>query len=69
MSDQELPTRITSALRSSPYRALHAVEAEVTRGQVLLRGQVRSYYEKQLAQAAVMRIDGVRSLKNEVQVA
>lgn len=67
-SESELPIRVSSALRNSPYRALHAVQADVQAGTVRLHGQVRSFYEKQLAQIAVMQVEGVRHLRNEVEV-
>lgn len=36
---------------------------------VRLRGRVRTYYQKQLAQAAALSVAGFRRLENEVEVA
>ena len=39
-----------------------------SRGVVTLRGRVSSYYQKQLAQTAAMRVAGVEQLENQVEV-
>jgi osmotically-inducible protein OsmY len=36
---------------------------------VILRGVVRSYFQKQMAQEAVRRISGVEEIHNELEVA
>jgi osmotically-inducible protein OsmY len=38
-------------------------------GVVVLQGEVQSFYEKQLAQEVVRRIDGVQRVENEIEVA
>lgn len=39
-----------------------------TDGQVTIRGQVHSYFEKQMAQEAVRQIQGVTGIENELDV-
>jgi osmotically-inducible protein OsmY len=68
-SDSELRRRVRQELSASGYRALRDVAVDVHLGLVTLRGTVTNYYEKQLAQAAAMRVDDVESLRNEIVVA
>jgi osmotically-inducible protein OsmY len=55
-------------LRDSPYNAIRQVSCECKHGVLFLRGRVFSFHEKQMAQEAVARIDGVTQVVNEVQV-
>jgi osmotically-inducible protein OsmY len=56
-------------LRAAPYIFLHDVRCEYRQGLLILRGQVASYYEKQLAQEAVAGSVGVAQVVNEIEVA
>jgi hypothetical protein len=56
------------ALRNSPYLALRNVTCECRDGVLTLRGCLPTYYLKQVAQAVVARLDGVRVVVNEIQV-
>jgi osmotically-inducible protein OsmY len=58
-------------LERSGYSALSRVRCEFHResGVVHLGGAVRSYYLKQLAQELVVDVDGVRGVKNQIDVA
>lgn len=46
-----------------------SIDLSATHGVVLLQGEVQSYYEKQLAQEVVRRIDGVKRVENQIEVA
>ena len=58
-------------LRGSAYSALRRVCYEFQResGVLHLRGAVRSFYLKQVAQELVVDIDGVRLVNNQINVA
>jgi hypothetical protein len=56
------------ALRSSPYLALRNVACDCRGGVLTLRGCLPTYYLKQVAQAVVSRIDGVRQIVNDIEV-
>jgi hypothetical protein len=56
------------ALRSSPYLVLRNVACQHHDGVLTLRGCLPSYYLKQVAQAVVAPIEGVRLVVNEIQV-
>ncbi|NBO90767.1 MAG: BON domain-containing protein [Planctomycetia bacterium] len=55
-------------LRSNSYLALKNVSCEFREGVLTLRGYLPSYYLKQMAQAAVARIEGVDRVVNEIEV-
>jgi hypothetical protein len=59
---------VLNLLRSSGYAALRGLRCEVTEAVVVVRGVVPSYYLKQVAQAAVLRLDGIRGVRNLVEV-
>jgi osmotically-inducible protein OsmY len=56
-------------LRAHPYLALQRVSCECRDGVLVLRGRLPTYYLKQIAQALVAGIDGVRQVDNQVEVA
>ncbi len=55
-------------LRNSPYRDIRAVVCEYDHGVLLLKGRLPSFYHKQLAQEAVVRVSGVSQVINEIEV-
>ena len=55
-------------LRDSPYNDMRRVSCECKHGVLFLRGRLFSFYEKQVAQETVARIDGVAQVVNEVEV-
>jgi osmotically-inducible protein OsmY len=55
-------------LCNSPYMAVRTVSCDFENGVLLLRGRLRSFYHKQLAQETVRRLAGVRQIVNETEV-
>jgi len=55
-------------LRTHSYLALKSISCEYLNGVMILRGCVESYYLKQVAQAAVVRLPGVQRIDNQIQV-
>jgi hypothetical protein len=55
-------------LRASAYREVRAVWCECQADVLVLRGQVSSFYLKQVAQESVKHLAGVQSLINCVKV-
>jgi osmotically-inducible protein OsmY len=51
-----------------PHLAMQRLWCEFDRGRLFLRGQVPSFYFKQLAQEAVAGMAGVRQVVNEIEV-
>jgi len=63
-----LSDRVLTALERNPYFSGRNLYFEADEGRVRLRGVVRSYFQKQMAQEAVRRIDGVSEILNELEV-
>ena len=55
-------------LRSSRYSALKHVSCDYQGGVLVLRGCLPTYYLKQVAQAVVARVEGVRQVVNDIEV-
>jgi len=55
---------IRRTLDSLGYRDLALLDYEVLAGRVIIRGVVRSYYLKQMAQEAVRQVPGVKGIRN-----
>ena len=60
--------RVHSALSANPYVPRQQVQFEESGGRVVLTGSVRSFYEKQMAQEAIRRLDGVQLIDNLLEV-
>jgi osmotically-inducible protein OsmY len=61
--------RIHEALTANPHLpSCRQVRVEAADGRVVLKGSVRSFFEKQMAQEAVRRIDGVQKIDNLLEV-
>lgn len=65
---RETEERASSILRQDPRLAHREIYCHAEAGRLILRGWVRSFFEKQLVQEALRRLDGVREIHNQVQV-
>ncbi len=65
---EPLSDRVDFALETSPYLLHRSLRFETDMGRVVLRGKVASYFQKQMAQEAVQRIDGVEAVDNLLEV-
>jgi len=63
-----LDDRVLVALERNPYIAGRNLRFETSQGRVTLRGVVASYFQKQMAQEAIRRVDGVAEITNELEV-
>ncbi len=68
-ADSSLATRVSSAIQSNPHLIRRRVHFETQGGRVVLRGTVGTYYQKQMAQEALRRLDGVEQIENNLEVA
>ncbi len=66
--DHDLERRVASFLASRHMASLRKLEIEAREGVVTLRGQVHSFYEKQVSHLCCRRVAGVRSLIDAVDV-
>ena len=60
--------RASSAIERHPHLKAHRVCIETEEGRVTLRGVVNSYYQKQMAQEALRRLEGVHHIDNHLEV-
>jgi osmotically-inducible protein OsmY len=63
-----LADRVDSVITASPYLAGRSLRFETQEGRVTLKGVVNSYFQKQMAQEAVRKVDGVVEIENELEV-
>ena len=68
MADSQLADRVASALERNPYLSTRHLRCEAAEGRVVLRGMVRSYYQKQMAQEMLKTVDGVDEIENHLEV-
>jgi hypothetical protein len=66
--DSALSERLLNVLTRNPYVASRTLRFETSEGRVVLRGIVRSFFQKQMAQEAVRRVEGVEEVCNELEV-
>ncbi|MCO6458229.1 MAG: BON domain-containing protein [Pirellulaceae bacterium] len=67
-SDANLKQQIGQYLSSLQMQALRQVRIVVRNGTVILRGEVQSFYQKQLLLTCRTRVPGVQGLVDEVRV-
>ena len=63
-----LADRVTNVLARNPHIAHRSLRCEAADGRVVLRGVVRSYYQKQMAQETLKTVDGVNEIENQLEV-
>jgi len=64
----QLFQRIRDALSTNPHVPSHKVRVEAADGRVVLKGQVSTFFQKQMAQEAIRRVDGVELIDNLLEV-
>jgi osmotically-inducible protein OsmY len=57
-----------SRLRNSGHQELRLVSCDFHEGVLTLRGQVSSFYLKQVAQELIRRLDGAEEVNNHLEV-
>ena len=67
-NDRDLERRVRDFLTAHNIPALRRLAIEARGGTVTLRGQVSTFYEKQLSQQCPRRVDGVQRLIDQVVV-
>jgi osmotically-inducible protein OsmY len=67
-AESTLHTRISTTIETSPYLKSRNLRFETHEGRVVLRGVVNSYYQKQMAQEALRRVQGIDHIENHLEV-
>jgi len=68
IEDPALQQQVQNAIVGSPYLSQNNLQCETESGRVVLRGKVSSFFQKQMAQEALRRIDGVEQIENLLEV-
>lgn len=68
MQTSTIATSLASLLGDAVHPGLSGVSCQVDANVVVLRGEVPTFYLKQLAQETASRADGVEKVNNEIQV-
>ena len=66
--DDELVERIVARLQSRLGNQMHNFQMSAREDGLILRGVVRSYYGKQLAQEVAIEVSGRSILSNDIEV-
>ena len=69
MIDIPLDDKVFTALKRNPHIPHRTLRFETAQGRIVLKGVVRSFFQKQMAQEALRRVDGVEEIFNELEVA
>ena len=67
-SSQQFDQLVRDAITRSPHLSQKNLRLETVEGRVILKGQVGSYYQKQMAQEALRHVEGVKSIDNHLEV-
>jgi osmotically-inducible protein OsmY len=67
--DHSIRENVTRVLLATGYAPLRSIQCDVSDGVVELTGSVPSFYVKQLAQTAVLRLRQIRGINNRLRVA
>jgi hypothetical protein len=68
MAETNLTNLVQRTLQDNPHLTGRTLRFEAHEGRVVLRGEVASYYQKQIAQEAVRRLCGVAAIDNQLHV-
>jgi hypothetical protein len=68
MSDKDVERWVTEELRWDPKLDCNAIAVSANDGEVTLRGTVGSFREKRDAEKSAQRVNGVRTVTNELKV-
>lgn len=66
--DEQIVNCAKERLREAAFLMQDAVSCGFYEGVLVLRGTLPSFYLKQLAQSATVRVDGVKEVVNRIQV-
>jgi osmotically-inducible protein OsmY len=63
-----LHQKVSAALQTSPHLQAKNLRFEAYEGRITLQGQVSTWYQKQMAQETLLRLDGVHRVENQLEV-
>jgi osmotically-inducible protein OsmY len=63
-----LADRVDQAIQTNPYISGRTLRFETDGNRVVLQGSVKSYFQKQMAQEVIRRVEGVEQIDNCLEV-
>jgi osmotically-inducible protein OsmY len=63
-----LADRVDQAIQMNPYVNGRLLRFETDGGRVVLQGSVKSFFQKQMAQEVIRRVEGVEEIDNCLEV-
>jgi osmotically-inducible protein OsmY len=63
-----LADRLDQALQTNPHVNGRTLRFETDGSRVVLQGSVKSYFQKQMAQEVIRRVEGVEQIENCLEV-
>jgi osmotically-inducible protein OsmY len=69
VAERALLRAVQRALQSSPHPPLRSVQCAWHEGVLILRGNVPTFFCKQLAQTVARSVSGIEAISNGIQVA
>ena len=67
-ADNPLELQARTVLKHNPHLPHRNLRIEAHDGRVTLKGIVRSFYQKQMAQESLKGIEGLEQIENQLQV-
>lgn len=64
----DLLHRVDLAIRQNPHLSRHQVFCQEESGIVILHGRVSTFFQKQMAQESLKKLDGVEKVINQLEV-
>jgi osmotically-inducible protein OsmY len=66
--ENTLAVRVDQAIQTNPYINGRSLRFETEGSRVVLQGSVSSYFQKQMAQEAIRKVEGVEQIENCLEV-
>ena len=63
-----LAARVDQAIQTNPYVSGRLLRFETNGSRVVLQGSVKSYFQKQMAQEVIRKVEGVEEIDNCLEV-
>ena len=63
-----LKDKAQEALQLNPYLTRNGLRCETNQGRVTLRGEVNSYFQKQMATETLRKLRGIEEIDNQPEV-
>lgn len=65
---EEIASRLRRTLNCLGYAQLNRVHCRIEGDEIVLLGELNSFYLKQVAQSVALKMPGVRNVRNEIVV-